>query len=171
MDTYGVPQHRAAVRYVETIEDTSPLSTLRLVQRMESPWELRTNEALLRGGRRFLAEVYRQQEKPHLPLKGFVAGFFAVPDIWNVLGPRKCIVIVDGQLLQGPVAVWRTPLMLPQDIEAWEAVDLPSPVDMRFLPDNCIICSCQGLGELALAGGDYDGDVVMVSTDPDLLRL
>ena len=57
--------------------------------------------------------------------------------------------------------------MLPQDIEVWKAVDLPAPEQMRYIPDNCVICSCEGLGITALAGGDYDGDVVMVSTDAD----
>ena len=46
--------------------------------------------------------------------------------------------------------------MLPQDIEVWEAVDLPAPEKMRYIPAQEIICSCKGLGVTALAGGDDD---------------
>ena len=46
---------------------------------------------------------------------------------------------------------------------------LPPAVDLRFLPDNCVICSCKSWGVIALAGGDYDGDVIMICTSPDLL--
>ena len=60
------------------------------------------------------------------------------------------------------------PVMLPSDIEIWESVPLPD--DATLVPNNCIICSCKGMGVLALAGGDYDGDVVFFSSDRDLLE-
>ena len=61
--------------------------------------------------------------------------------------------------------------MLPEDSEVREAVDPLAPEQMRFLPDNCHICSCQSLVVTSLGGGGYDGDVIFISTDPALARL
>ena len=174
LHVHSVPQNRVAVEYKERIEHPSPLELLRTTEELEEPWNfeaLRTKESMLRGGRRFLAEADSQEDNPRLPLKGVGAGCFALPDVQNILGPQKCIVIIDGEILKGPVVVFRTPLMLPEDIEVWESVDPPAPEQMRFLPDNCIICSCESLGVTSLGGGDYDGDVIFISTDPDLARL
>ena len=56
-------------------------------------------------GRRFRAEAQQQQSNPHLPLKGFGAGCFALPDLQQRLPARECHVIVNGKVLTGPVAV------------------------------------------------------------------
>ena len=106
------PQNHIDVVYQEErIADPAPLDMLRMAEEIERPWALRTHrtkDALLRGGRRFRAEAQRQQSNPHLPLKGFGAGCFALPDLQQRLLARECHVIVDGKVLTGPVAVWRS---------------------------------------------------------------
>ena len=53
----------------------------------------------------------------------------------------------------GPVVVWRAPVILPTDIEVWEA--LPWPQDAGPIPNNCIVCSTQA--GLTVLGGMFDG--------------
>ena len=167
-----IPQHRVKLTYVAHIEDPTPLEHLHTTVDLPQPWslpELGTKEALLRGGRRFLAAARRQQKKPQLRLRGVGGACFALPDLWGKLEePQQCHIIREGRCITGPVAVWRNPVMLPSDIEIWESVPLPD--DATLVPNNCIICSCKGMGVLALAGGDYDGDVVFFSSDRDLLE-
>eukprot|EP00972_Heterocapsa_arctica_P101798 14998558-Heterocapsa_arctica.AAC.1 len=59
--------------------------------------------------------------------------------------------------------------MLPGDIEVWEA--MPVPAGWRVLPKNTIVCSRIGIGVVALAGGDYDGDQVAVCACRLLLKI
>ena len=108
------PQNHIDVVYQEErIADPAPLDMLRMAEEIERPWALRTHrtkDALLRGGRRFRAEAQQQQSNPRLPLKGFGAGCFALPDLQQRLPARECHVIVDGKVLTGPVAVGKLAL-------------------------------------------------------------
>ena len=52
----------------------------------------------------------------------------------------QCIVIVDGSVLLGDVAVWRYPAHVPWDLQLMNAV---KPRALHHMPDNCIIISRQ----------------------------
>ena len=87
------------------------------------------------------------------------------------LQPRQgnqCHIIVDGECWVGKFAVWRFPVMQPSDIQVWEACPLPKYA--WFVPDNCCICTANGSGCVSLGGGDYDGDLLMFTSNPILLR-
>ena len=60
---------------------------------------------------------------------------------------------------------WRFPVILPSDISVWEAV--PLPPHATHVARNCIYCSVADLGILALSDGDYDGDKLQVTADPE----
>ena len=76
--------------------------------------------------------------------------------------------MVDGRSFEGAVTVWRNPVVHPTDLETWSA--RPWPVENKWPIDNALICSTQGLGVTALAGGDYDGDEVFITADRGLLE-
>ena len=40
---------------------------------------------------------------------------------------------------------------------------IPLPCHAKFVPNNTLICSREGCGLDNLGGGDYDGDLVMIS--------
>ena len=50
---------------------------------------------------------------------------------------------------------------------------VPPPAWAKHLPNNSIVCSRAGKspGTLGMQNGDYDGDLVMVSDDSDLVAL
>ena len=86
------------------------------------------------------------------------------------LGPRQdrqCHIVVNGSVWVGQFAVWRFPVMQSADLEIWEACPLPEFAWQ--VPNNCVICTCIGSGCVALGGGDYDGDLLMFTSDPALL--
>ena len=80
---------------------------------------------------------------------------------------RQCY-IVAGKSIVGWAAVWRSPKVLPTDIELWEAV--PWPSDLWAVPNNCVVCSTIGHGATNLAGGDYDGDTLCVCLNRHVLN-
>ena len=81
---------------------------------------------------------------------------------------RECWVVAQGRSITGPVAVWRSPVVGPADLQIWTA--RPWPKDKWAIPNNCIVCSTRGPGLTALGGGDYDGDTVFVSANVFLLN-
>lgn len=78
---------------------------------------------------------------------------------------KQCIVLPKGRNLLGKCVVWRSPCKLASDIEVWEAVAWPP--EWGPAPDNFLVCTSQGYGIAALAGGDCDSDDVAVAFDPD----
>lgn len=64
--------------------------------------------------------------------------------------------------------MWRFPVLLPGDMQLWEAKPLPHGVNL--LERNGIFVSQMGAGILDLGGGDLDGDFLVVCQDiwPDL---
>ena len=58
--------------------------------------------------------------------------------------------------------------MLPWDFEVWRAMSVPPGV---LIPENTIIVSAEGRGVSDMAGGDYDGDIVMLSFCAELVAL
>lgn len=75
---------------------------------------------------------------------------------------KQCIVLPKGRNLLGKCVVWRSPCILASDIEVWEAVAWPP--EWGPAPDNFLVCTSQGYGIAALAGGDCDSDDVAVMT-------
>ncbi len=129
-----------------------------------------TREALLRGTQQYRMSLRNLWQQPSLHLGGTSGLYYAISDPTAQLADRTCVVYAEeSRPLEGDVAVWRYPLMLPGDIQVWTAV---TPKLSQFpLPRAGILCSRKGLGILALAGGDYDGDTLFVSNDKVLLRL
>ena len=78
---------------------------------------------------------------------------------------RESYIVAEGQSVVGSVAVWRSPVVMPTDIEVWTA--LPWPNSCWAIPNKCVVCSSTGAGVTNLAGGDYDGDTI-VSPPPGL---
>ena len=77
-------------------------------------------------------------------------------------------MVANGKSIVGKVAVWRSPVILPTDLEVWTAK--PWPKGSGPIPNNTIICSTLGLGLTALGGGDYDGDDVSITTNHALIE-
>ena len=100
--------------------------------------------------------------EPRLLLQGFARSAKALPDDFGCLGPKQCHIVRAGEVFTGKawaistiivssfvilpycgskVAVWRYPIMLPSDVDVWEAVPLPACAD--FVCRNCVYCSVQ----------------------------
>ena len=62
--------------------------------------------------------------------------------------------------------MWRSPCMLPSDIELWTCVMPPDTT--TSLPNNSVMCA-RSHGVATLVGGVYDGDQVAMSANPDLI--
>ena len=45
-----------------------------------------------------------------------------------------------------------------------------APKSAKYVPNNCCICTGEGPGDVALGGGDYDGDLLMFSANKHLLN-
>lgn len=78
-------------------------------------------------------------------------------------GPKKNVV--DGR-----VAVTRSPALHPGDVQLVQAV--PVPIDSPLAEiHNCVVFSARGCRDLPsqLSGGDLDGDLYNVIYDPDLI--
>ena len=62
------------------------------------------------------------------------------------------------------------PLMQPSSgIQVWEA--RPLPPFAWLVPDYCCTCTTRGSGCVALGSGDYDGDLLMFTSNPTLLEV
>ncbi|KAF9254988.1 hypothetical protein L218DRAFT_1009050 [Marasmius fiardii PR-910] len=103
---------------------------------------------------------------------------FAVPDPYGVLGPneiffkssRREFVGANGLItdtVEGDVLITRNPCKLPTDVRKVKAVSHPRLYNLV----NCIVFPVQGKRRLIdfLAGGDYDGDRVVVIWDSTLV--
>ncbi|KAL0572257.1 hypothetical protein V5O48_009703 [Marasmius crinis-equi] len=96
---------------------------------------------------------------------------FAVPDPYGVLGPNEIhfkssqreFIMESGlttDIITGDVLVWRNPCKLPTDVRKVKAVNHPELADIL----DVVVFPIQGSRRLIdfLAGGDYDGDRVVV---------
>ncbi|RXW15101.1 hypothetical protein EST38_g10748 [Candolleomyces aberdarensis] len=105
-----------------------------------------------------------------------------VPDRSGVLAEGEVFVKASGRYLQLPdgtytdilvnmdVLVGRHPCKLPTDIRKWKAVDKPEFHSLGMA--DVIVLSTKGSRRAAdwLAGGDYDGDKVLVVWQPELVE-
>ena len=119
----------------------------------------RKKESLLRGRSQFWASYKRLEKKPKLFYKGFGCTVTCLVDTSGTLRPKQCYVMTNGKVVLGNPIAYRCPMALPSDMEEWEAVE---PPDWLKLEDNCVIVSAEGHGVSKMAGGDYDGDLVML---------
>lgn len=73
-------------------------------------------------------------------------------------------------ILQGRIAVTRSPALHPGDVQLVDAVEPPADSPLKDL-HNCIVFSSKGLRDLPsmLSGGDLDGDLFNVIYDPKLI--
>ena len=138
-----------------------------------------TKSSYLAGRRRYNGGCTAYTKRPQAPICGPSGTGFAgsCRDIQTdtCLKPRlqprqanQCHIIVNGECWVGKFAVWRFPVMQPSDIQVWEACPLPEHA--WFVPDNCCICTKIGSGCVSLGGGDYDGDLLMFTSNPILLE-
>ncbi|KAL0069594.1 hypothetical protein AAF712_003252 [Marasmius tenuissimus] len=99
---------------------------------------------------------------------------FAVPDPYGVLGPneihfkssRREFVLENGSktdIVTGDVLVWRNPCKLPTDVRKVQAVSHPELAGIL----DVVVFPIEGPRRLIdfLAGGDYDGDRIVVLWD------
>ena len=82
---------------------------------------------------------------------------------------KQCHIVINGSQWVGKFAVWSYPMLQPWDIEVWEAVPLPKHA--KHVCNNSLCCTRLGPSACAIRGADFDGDVFMFSSDPDLLEL
>jgi len=148
----------------------TPLELLQRVGRDAVPDSIRTGtkESAQRGSNNLSAEYSAARRKPVLRLRGFGATLFAFCNCTKKLTGSKCWVIVRGKALLGQFVLWRTPCQAPWDCTVFEA-ELPPPG--TWLPYNGFVCAADGWCISLIAGGDFDGDLVMVSFDSTLLKL
>ncbi|KAF9034492.1 RdRP-domain-containing protein [Hymenopellis radicata] len=105
-----------------------------------------------------------------------VAGptLIGVCDTWGLLEPDEIYVKVKGEqtsrILHGIVAVTRSPVIHPGDVQLARAVSVPHDHPIASLV-NVVVFSSKGERSLPsmLGGGDLDGDLFNVLTDPDLI--
>ena len=88
--------------------------------------------------------------------------------VLNAPQDRQCIVVVGGCFLEGWVAVWKYPMLLPSGMQLWCAV---APEAYPLVPRNAIVCTQRGPGLTDMSGSGYDGDEACWSTDPLLLQV
>ncbi|CAL1140711.1 unnamed protein product, partial [Cladocopium goreaui] len=140
-------QQCLSIKYVEDLAEAdltaTPLDEMLQASVDPEPWRIDrgTKDAYLRGRRRFKGGLTSLARKPQLPISGPSGTGFAVSDPWHTLQDRQCHIVVNGSVWVGQFAV----------------------------PNNCVICTCIGSGCVALGGGDYDGDLLMFTSDPALL--
>ncbi|CAE7356147.1 unnamed protein product [Symbiodinium sp. KB8] len=169
-----------AVRYVPQVANETDVQMLDQTLPEAKPWTLQrgTKDSIILGGNRCLAKLDQLDKEPKLELAGPGCRGRAISDPWGALGPRQCHIVQQGKVLCGKVVVWRNPVMVPDDIQVWDAK--PLPPDVKHVPNNAIICTrsvqqdgADGDGEapgvLGLSGGDHDGDEVDISFDPDFV--
>ena len=127
-----------------------------------------TRDALLRGRCDALQSLNSLRKKPRGAFRGFSCMVTAISDTTRKLADRTCYLVVNGRIHLGKFAVWRYPAMSPTDIEVWTAIEPPANV---VLHDNTVVCSRLGNGILTLSGGDYDGDLLCFTNDPDVITI
>ena len=111
-----------------------------------------TKRALLAGSGLFNSLQEQNRYDPHLSFQGGAWRLRALADTRRNLAPKEWFVMVEGHSVEGAVTVWRNPVVHPMDLlETWTA--RPWPADDEWPLHNSLICSTQGLGVTALAGG------------------
>ena len=116
----------------------------------------KTKHALMAGLNRLTLSIESLQWSPRLYFGNFSGGAYALAATWK-LPDRQCVLVVDGELVLGEIAVWHCPCHLFTDMEQWTAV---RPPPGTFLANNCKYVSTDGYGNSNMTGGDLDGDII-----------
>ena len=77
-------------------------------------------------------------------------------------------IVINGCEWVGKIAAWSYPMLQPWDIEVWVADPLPKHA--KHVCKNSLYCTRLGPSACAIRGADFDGNVFMFCSDPDLLR-
>ena len=95
---------------------------------------------------------------------------FGVMDETNTLKEGQIYCRTDTAVVEGRVAITRSPAMHPGDVQVVDAVDVPDECSLNAL-HNCVVFSSQGERDLPsqLSGGDLDGDLYNVIFDDRLI--
>ena len=98
---------------------------------------------------------------------GSNAALFASCCVTAELKDKQCYVICQGKALMGKFVAWRNPCQAQWGIDVFEAVRPPPGACLPF--DGCVVSS-EDCSITLMAGGDYDGDHVLVSFDETPLK-
>lgn len=124
-------------------------------------WSLLTNTSLHVGSSRYknLNKSMLKDPRSHIP--GFSLTLFALCDwFFEILEADEYIIVSDGVVYEGWFVAWRCPAAGPRElIYGWAK----QPPSWYPLPDNCIVVSAKAWCLSRMAGGDFDGDLVMVT--------
>lgn len=95
---------------------------------------------------------------------------FGVMDETNTLQEGEIYCRTDTAVVEGRVAITRSPSMHPGDVQLINAVDVPDACALNAL-HNCVVFSSQGERDLPsqLSGGDLDGDLYNIIFDSRLM--
>ena len=161
-------QHKIRFKIVnQDVAETDPHDLFKTAIE-KTPWRLRagTRDSLARGLTRNYMHYEALRKKPRGNFAGKSRTLYALSDFTETLPDRKCYIIENDRIVLGEFVVSKYPIMLPTDLEIWEAVQ--PPPGWAYWPKNAIICSRRGFGLCALSGGDYDGDTAVIIADPDV---
>ncbi|CAE7361079.1 unnamed protein product [Symbiodinium sp. CCMP2592] len=120
-EEWRTPQHMVQVEFAE--QGVGPETSLDVLDQElaeERAWTLArgTRDALTIGGQRYAAHYQALQNEPRLNLQNFGCMVVAVSDMWGSLGPKQCHIVHRGTVWTGKFAVWRSPVMTPDDVQA-----------------------------------------------------
>jgi hypothetical protein len=119
----------------------------------------RRKESLCIGRGVFWGTYKRLEKNPKVFFPGFGCTVTCLVDTSGTLRASQCYVISNGRSLSGECGAFRCPMALPTDMEEWLAIPVPTGL---VVEDNCVVVSAEGHGVSRMAGGDYDGDLVMI---------
>jgi hypothetical protein len=156
IDILPIAMARKGVSLVDT--PMADLLAEKVVATRNSILHLR-KESLCIGRGVFWGTYKRLRKNPKVFFPGFSCTVTCLVDTSGTLRASQCYVISNGRSLVGECGAFRCPMALPTDMEVWFAIPVPEGL---VAEDNCVIVSAEGHGVSRMAGGDYDGDLVMI---------
>jgi hypothetical protein len=115
-----------------------------------------------------LIQLRELKHRSRIPVEEGVT-LYGIMDEFDVLQEGEIYCCTDKHVVEGRVAITRSPALHPGDIQFATAVDIPDDCPLHSL-HNCIVFSQHGERDLPsqLSGGDLDGDLYNVIWDPRL---
>lgn len=130
--------------------------------------EHRTRESLCRGACIAQKEATAMLWKPWCSFTAFSGMGVAVCHPSESLPEMQCVIMHEGDPVIGKFCLFRYPMMRPEDIKIWTAIEPPD--DIALLPRNGVVLSTQG--KAILVEGNYgDDDTISYTSDPRVLEL
>lgn len=165
-----------AVDFIQSSLSDSATGLPRLLQRLMAALDVDvTEDSFLREILGALIQVQLREIKyrSRIPVKDAVT-LYGVCDFTGLLGEREVYVNFatesDSYVLEGRVAITRSPALHPGDIQVVNAVDVPNDSPLSLLT-NCVVFSQKGPRDLPsmLSGGDLDGDLYNIIYRDDMI--